>query len=276
MKYQPYFVDYHTHNERCGHAVGTIEQYIIHAIQEGFQEIGISDHFPLFHIPEERKLPQITMEKHQLHGYVEEVLKLQAAYKEQIHVKLGIEADYVPGWEEYLERELAQYPFDYVLGSVHFIGEWDHSDSRQVNQWQGRDIEQTYRDYYALIEQAAQSKLFDSLAHLDVIKRYNFLPDTDMTEIIFKALQAIKDADVCVEVNTSGEFMPVKEIFPSNEILQSCRQLEIPLTVGSDSHDPKRVGTNIKRIYRELLEMGFQEINGFAQRRRYAISLSGK
>ncbi len=273
MKKQPYYVDYHTHNARCGHAVGNLREYIEQAIELGFDEIGVSDHFPLFHIPEERKLSEITMEPEELDGYVEEAIRLKEEYRQQIQVRVGIEADYVPGWEEFLERELAKYPFDYILGSVHFIGEWDHSDSRCVHHWEGKDIEQVYREYYRLVEQAADSRLFDSLAHFDVIKRFNHRPDSDLTDVITGVLQTVKRNDLCVEVNTSGEFMPVKEVFPSNQILSICKQLDIMLTVGSDAHAPHRVGTNIKRTYEQLRELGFQQIAGFVQRKRYGISL---
>jgi len=275
MKRQPYYVDYHTHNYRCGHAVGELREYIEQAIAIGFHEIGLSDHLPLFHIPDERKLPQITMEQHELDDYVEEACKLKDEYKGQIDVKVGIEADYVPGWEEYLQRELLRYPYDYVLGSVHFIDEWDHSDSRCVNQWEGKDIAEVYREYYALIQAAAKSKLFDSIAHVDVIKRYNHRPEEDISDFVQKTFQVIKDSGVCVEVNTSGEFMPVKEMFPAKDILTLCQQLDIPLTIGSDSHSPSRVGTNIKRMYSELQEMGFAEIMGFTERKRYPILIKG-
>jgi histidinol-phosphatase (PHP family) len=271
MKIQPYYVDYHTHNYRCGHAVGEMREYIEQAIAIGFHEIGLSDHLPLFHIPNERKLPQITMEQAELDDYVEEACKLKNEYKGQIAVKVGIEADYVPGWEEYLERELQRYPYDYVLGSVHFIGEWDHSDSRCVNQWEGKNIADVYREYYSLIQAAAESKLFDSMAHVDVIKRYKHRPQEDISDFVQQTFQAIKNSGICVEVNTSGEFMPVQEIFPAKDILVLCQQLGIPLTVGSDSHSPSRVGTNIKRMYSELHEMGFAELMGFEERKRYPI-----
>lgn len=274
MKKQPYYVDYHTHNYRCGHAVGELREYVERAVEIGFHEIGLSDHFPLFHIPKERMLPEITMEQEQLEGYVEEAFKLQAEFQGQISVKVGIEADYVPGWEEFLEKELRQYPFDYVLGSVHFIDEWDHSDSRCIDQWIGKDVEQVYREYYRLVADAASSKLFDSIAHFDVIKRYNYRPERDMSDVVLETLKAVKKADVCVEVNTSGEFMPVKEIFPAKGILRMCKELEIPLTVGSDSHRPENVGTNILRMYGELRELGFTEISGFSKRKRERISLS--
>ncbi|OEH86815.1 hypothetical protein BHU72_00665 [Desulfuribacillus stibiiarsenatis] len=273
MKRQPYLVDYHTHNYRCGHAIGELREYVERAVELGFHEIGLSDHFPLFHIPAERRLPEITMEMHQLEEYVQEAIALKQEFAQQIDVKVGIEADYVPEWEDYLANQLRQYPFDYVLGSVHFIGEWDHSDSRCTHEWDNRDVDQVYRHYYALVKAAAESKIYDSIAHFDVIKRFNHHPTSDMTENIREALLAVKAANICVEVNTSGEFMPVKEIFPSKTILHMCKELDIPITVGSDSHRPHNVGTNIERIYGELRDLGFTEIAGFDQRRRYRISL---
>lgn len=274
--YQPYMVDYHTHNYLCGHAVGELEEYVKRAIDLGFQEIALTDHLPLFHLRPEEIMPGITMSQAQMPAYIEECLRLKDLYAQKIAIKVGIESDYAPGWEEYLASELAKYPYDFILGSVHFIGDWDHSDSRVQHRWQGRDVNDTYREYYKLIQGAAQSNLFDSIGHVDVIKRFNHLPTEDLTDLYYETFKIIKKADVCVEYNSSGNYMPVAEAFPSNEILRIIHELDITMTMGSDSHQPDVVGRDLETAMDKLREIGFDKIAGFEERKRYYISLGEK
>src|SRR5512135_486941 len=114
-------VDYHTHNLRCGHAQGQIEDYVKAAIKHGLTDIGISDHSPLYFLEGNDPQPGLAMAKDELDGYVEEVLQLKTRYAEQINVRLGIESDYIEGMEDEYRAILARYPFDYVIGSVHHV-----------------------------------------------------------------------------------------------------------------------------------------------------------
>jgi len=119
--------DLHTHHERCGHATGTIREYIEVAIDKDFDMIGISDHSPHFYSSEDRLSPK-TMAKSEFPHYVQEVLHLKEVYKHKIDVLLGIESDYFEGYMNIYKREYQKYPFDYIIGSVHSLG-----DSRVSN-----------------------------------------------------------------------------------------------------------------------------------------------
>lgn len=270
-------VDYHTHNIRCGHAVGELREYVEAGIKAGICELGLSDHLPLFHIPVERRPKGISMELHELDGYVQEALDLQKEYANDINIKVGIEADYVPGWEEYLQKQLRQYPFDYVLGSIHFIEEWDYSDSRTAVVWQERSILVVYEQYFELIRQAAASKLFDSLSHLDMIKRFGHRPPAEQQktawQFIDKSLQTIKAADVAVEFNTSGKYYPAQESYPALPILERCHELGIVVSIGSDAHKPEHVGRDIEYAYQKLLEIGYTTVSSFKKRHRQQLNI---
>ena len=115
--------DLHTHHHRCGHALGEIEDYIQAAIEKGMDYIGIADHSPYFYSDEDQLYPGIAMGKSELANYVEEVLALKKKYKQQIHVLLGMESDFFPDHQDLYKRMYEKYPFDYVIGSVHYVNE---------------------------------------------------------------------------------------------------------------------------------------------------------
>ncbi len=114
--------DLHTHHFRCGHADGTIRDYVEAAISAGLQAIGISDHTPYFGEKAEQAFPGIAMGKSEIANYVEEVLELKKEYAGKIDVLLGIESDYFPEHFETYRKVLSNYPFDYIIGSVHNVG----------------------------------------------------------------------------------------------------------------------------------------------------------
>ncbi|MBL0386888.1 histidinol-phosphatase HisJ family protein [Tumebacillus sp. ITR2] len=264
------FVDYHTHHERCGHAVGTLEEYIEAALAKGLKEIGLSDHQPLIHVPH-REGSAMLME--QLPGYVEEALALQQKYRGQIDVKVGLEGDWVEGYGEQVRGLLAQYPFDYVIGSVHFLGEWDHTNSAELSNWDGRDVYETYAEYYRQVQLAAQSGLFDIIGHLDVIKRFGVKPERSVDELLEQTVLAVRDAGVCVEVNASGLRYPCAEQFPSVRVMEMMKFHEIPLTVGSDAHQPGFVAEGFATVYELLKQVGYTHVHGFTGRKRYEIEI---
>src|SRR5690625_2794590 len=113
--------DLHTHHDRCGHAEGNLEEYIVQAIDYGLDMIGISDHSPHFYSSDDQLLPHVAMAKSEFPHYVEEVLTLKEKYKDQIDVLLGVESDFFPEHVNLYRKYYEKYPFDYIIGSVHFV-----------------------------------------------------------------------------------------------------------------------------------------------------------
>lgn len=266
-------IDYHTHHERCGHAVGRLEEYIVVALQKGIKEIGLSDHQPVLHIAPEDLLPEVAMPLEELPLYVQEALELQEKYRGQIEVRVGLEADWVEGYGEQVRELLAKYPFDYVIGSVHFLGDWDHTDSRQLAGWDKRDVYETYAEYFQQVRLAAASGLFDTIGHIDVIKRFGYVPERSYDDLLEQTVVAVRDAGVCVEVNASGLRYPCAEQFPSRKMLAMLRAHNVPLTVGSDAHQPHFVGEGLVQVYALLREVGYTHVHGFRGRQRYAVEI---
>lgn len=270
-------IDYHTHHERCGHAVGGLEEYVRRGIELGLSHLGLSDHMPLLHVNPADYYPEMAMPLEELPRYVEEAFSLKEKYKGQIEIRVGLEGDYIEGWEREIEAIVKAYPWDYVIGSVHFLGTWDISDFRQTHNWEGKDVFEVYRRYYEAVVKAAGTGFYDIAGHVDVIKRFNFKPDAgrdgELRELETAALRAIKQADMTMELNASGLSKACAEMFPSRRILEQARQLGIPVTLGSDAHDPQKLGEHLGEARALLQETGFRELTVFEHRRRQRIPL---
>jgi histidinol-phosphatase (PHP family) len=260
-------IDYHTHNYRCGHAVGTLEEYIQSAIAKGMEEIGLSDHMPLLHL-DPAKHSDIAMTIDELPRYVEECLILQQKYKDQIAVRIGLEGDFVEGYEEQIAAIVHGYPWDYMIGSVHFLGTWDVTDYRQVHNWEGRSIIGAYEQYYDAVQKAAATGLYDYIGHIDAIKRFGFRPEEDSSPLEDAALQAVAKHGLAIELNAAGIHAPAKEMYPSNRMLERAKVLGIPITYGSDAHHPDKVGQKGAEARTMLKKVGYTQLATFERRKR--------
>lgn len=265
------FIDYHTHHVRCGHASGELEEYVQQAIRIGLEEIGLSDHIPLIHVNPATYLPGMAMAKEEFPRYVEECLQLKEKYKGEIRIRVGVEADYIEGYEAEIERLLTPFPFDYIIGSVHFLGEWDHSDYRQQDEWNGRDVFQVFAEYYDAVQKAAKTGFYDIIGHVDVIKRHGKFPVEDVRGLEEATISVIREQGLAIELNASGLRMTCEEMFPSRRILELCHAQGIPLTIGSDAHQPERVGQYLDQARALLQDIGFTQLATFHQRTRTMV-----
>jgi len=233
--------DHHTHHARCGHAVGDIEEYVQAALALGLEEIGITDHAPVYWMEGDHALPGTAMARSHLPAYVEEVLGLKERYGGRIRVLLGLESDYAPGFDDVYREVFSTYPFDYVIGSVHqCLGA--HIYHRGRWEW-GADPAEVYREYFRLVRASAQSGLFQVLGHITGIMAYGPRPSAQLLDEEFEATaEAIAAAGVAIEINTSGLRKGGVEPFPASALLQRCISRGVPVTYGSDSHHPGEVG----------------------------------
>ncbi|MFD2614017.1 histidinol-phosphatase HisJ [Paenibacillus gansuensis] len=264
-------IDYHTHHARCGHAQGSLEEYVKRGIEIGLQELGLSDHMPLLHVNPAEYLPEMAMPMEELPSYFEECLALKEKYKDRIDIRIGLEGDYIEGHEEKIRRIVEGYPWDYVIGSVHFLGEWDITDFRQTAGWENKDIHSVYEQYYDAVKKAAATGMYDYIGHIDVIKRFGYKPEQDVTPLENDALDAVKKAGLAIELNASGLRTPVAEMFPSRRMLEYAYHIGIPVTVGSDAHQPERLGQYLEEARTLLKEIGYTQLATFRQRRRFCV-----
>lgn len=265
-------VDYHTHTTRCGHATGGMAEYVEAAIAAGLSEIGFSDHIPMYWLPPEQRDPGIAMRDEELEHYVSDVLQLRKQYP-QIPIRLGIEADYIPGREGDLERLLAPYPWDYVIGSVHFIGEWGFDNPAEVNRYAEWDISELYARFFTLETKAAASGLFDILAHLDLIKKFGHRPSQDLSRLYADVADQIAQAGVAVELSTAGLRKPVAEVYPNRSLLDELARRDVPIVISSDAHTPQEVAWGFADALTLARQAGFTRVARYEGRRRYMSDL---
>lgn len=271
-------IDYHTHHARCGHAIGSLEEYVQQGIRLGLDQLGLSDHMPLLHVKPADYYPEMAMPMEELPRYVEECLELKERFKGQIDIRVGLEGDYIEGWEREIEDIITAYPWDYVIGSVHFLGEWDVTDFRQVHHWEGKNVLEVYRTYYDAVSKAAATGLYDIMGHLDVIKRFGYHPKPEemeeLRELERSALSAVARSGRVMELNASGLSKPCAEMFPSRRMLEEAFSLGIPLTVGSDAHDPAKLSEHLEKARALLYEVGYRELAVFQHRERSLVPLT--
>lgn len=263
-------VDYHTHNMLCKHAVGTIEEYIQHAITIGLNEIGISDHTPM---PEQWDGAVRMTEDQFWNEYHPTVLSLREKYKNQIVIKFAVEGDFFPGTELWVETFNAKSEFDYVIGSVHYLGEWGFDNPQFVTRYDVKDVNEIYTEYYDHIKRSAECGLFDIIGHCDLVKKFGHRPTKDMEEVLRETFKIVKQSGMAVEINTSGLRKPVKEIYPSEQILNILSEYEIPLTIGSDAHVPSDVGRDFDLAKQLIERYGNGKISVFSNRVRSEVSI---
>ncbi|MNE57265.1 Histidinol-phosphatase [compost metagenome] len=212
------------------------------------------------------------MAMEELPRYVEECLALKEKYKGQIDIRVGLEGDYIEGCEEQIESIVKAYPWDYVIGSVHFLGEWDITDFRQTHGWEGRDIMAVYEQYYDAIGKAAATGFYDYIGHIDVIKRFGYKPEGNVTHLENAALEAVKRHGLAIELNASGLRTQAAEMFPSRRMLEYAYKLGIPITVGSDAHQPDRLGQYLDQARAVLKEVGYSQLATFNCRKLTLIN----
>ncbi len=254
--------DYHSHHYRCGHATGGMRDYIEAALAQGVSSFGVSDHGPAYWVDGiDHAYPQTQMAVSELPAYAAEARSLQAEYAGRIDVRVGLEADYVPGRVTDLDALLSANEFDYVLGSVHYaLGKSVFDRAR----WRMEDPVTVWREYYRLVIEVAQSGLFDILSHLTVVEAYAPpVPQAVMSELYPPVAEAIAASGCAVEVNTSGyRKMPPgpdrsgDEPFPNRVMLRELIRRGVPLTFGSDCHRPEEVGFGRERVLALLAELG--------------------
>jgi histidinol-phosphatase (PHP family) len=242
------------------------ELFVERARAQRLDGIGFTDH--VYHFRQTEALWEIPWMQERctddLDEYVDAVLE---AKRRGLPVKLGLEVDYFPGIEHELAELLAPYPWDYLLGSVHFV------DGFSVDQEPGLvhriPVAEAWRRYFVWLRNAARSGLFDSLSHPDLIKFFGLRPREEETHYLhLETADAIEAAGVCVEVSAAGLHKPVGELYPDRSLLEACHERDVPITLASDAHEPAHVGRDVDQAAALARSVGYETVTVFASRRR--------
>ena len=237
--------------------------YVRKAVDCGLDEIGFNDHLPL-HGDRGKELG-LAMALDELPGYVNGVLELRESFPE-IKIKLGIEADYTPDSVSYTRGLLAKHNFDYVMGSVHYIGEWAFDHPGERKKWDSKDVDLVYKEYFKLLRKSARTLLFDIIGHCDLVKKFGDRPKHELLDDLENTAEVFKECGVAVEINTSGLRKPVNEIYPSCEILKVYKKYDVPIVFGSDAHTPDDVGKDFDKALLLAAQAGYEEYVTFENR----------
>lgn len=266
--------DYHVHlrPDGAGTPAGeyftsaNVERYRAAADERGIAELGASEHVYRF-----RQALDVWQHPFWRENATDD-LDAYVEFAREQGLKVGVEADFVPGREDRMANLLDGRGWDYVIGSVHFVGEQavDHPD---WDVWSTRSVEpdKVWRRYFELLGEAARSGLFDVLAHPDLVKVWGAdrpRPDGDLRRFYELAIEGIAEAGVAIEVSTAGLRKPVGERYPAPPFLAMCLEAGCPVALSSDAHTPEHVGFEYASTVEWLAELGVRELCVFEGRER--------
>lgn len=252
------------HTPLCWHAVGEPVEYAAQAVKVGLKEIGFSEHNPMAHDDFDNwRMHLADTEKY--------LAKIENARKTfpQLTIKTALEVDFIPGYEDWIRVLAKRHPWDYFIGSVHYVSEaWALDDPTKLSEWKNRDPFEVWSVYFDRLTQAAASGLFEIIGHADLAKKFCMYPKQDCSALFRKFLKTCATHDVAIEINTAGLRKDCKELYPSQTILNMAAQMGVPLTFGSDAHAPHEVGMNFTEAVASARQAGFTQFCTFTGRKR--------
>jgi histidinol-phosphatase (PHP family) len=258
-------VDLHNHTILCKHATGSMEEYIKKAISLGINDYGFSCHAPM----EFDKKYRMSISEMDL--YESKILELKQKYKNKINILLAYEVDYMS--EVKINKKVLNSKCDYLIGSVHFLDKWGFDNPEYLGEYKKRDINEIIIKYYEKIEQMANTKLFNIVGHIDLIKLFGFKPTNNMKikDLTINALQAIKNANMSIEINTAGLKKQCKEIYPSKEILNLAYNIGIDITFSSDAHKIDDIGFGYDKAISLAKSVGYDSFATYRQKEKIMV-----
>jgi histidinol-phosphatase (PHP family) len=247
-----------------------VDRYREAAAERGIEELGIAEHVHRF--VQSLDVWTHAWYRHWARDDVDEYVEFLRASQ----LKVGIEADFLPGREDRLANLLDGRDWDYVVGSVHFLRDeavdfHGYPEWEPWNIWRGADPEKVWTRYFETLGEAARSGQFDILAHPDLVKVWGSrvpVPEGDLRRFYERAMDGIAESDVAIEVSTAGLRKPVGEIYPAPAFLEMCLDAGRPVALSSDAHAPEQLGYEYERAVEMLEGLGVSEIAVFERRAR--------
>jgi len=261
--------DYHLHTPLCRHASGEPTEYAARARELGLTEIGFSDHAPM---PKD-DFDQWRMPRAHLEEYVEKVRRAQREHPD-LTIRLALEVDYLPGYEDWVRDLAGRHPWDYFIGSVHYVAPpWAIDDPAMRSEWRRHDPTEVWSRYVERLIQAVESGLFEIVGHVDLPKKFGFLPQRDLTPLFEQLMRTVARLGIAVELNTGGLRKDCREIYPGRALLGLAHRERVPITFGSDAHAVAEVGADLEQAVTLARSVGYTHCCRFVGRRREMIRL---
>ena len=257
------FSDYHTHPQ--GHRVQLYTQELLQPWVDSARRLGLTD---------------IAFTDHdRYHSGIDfdEIDRLRERNPD-LRVRAGIELDndpvHSPAGRKWIEKNWDK--LDFVLGSVHFLERGDQmfdSVPDGAAQFEGRNIDEMYADYFRRVRELIATGLVDSLAHLDLIKIHGHRPTADIGPLVNETLELIRARNLTIELSTAGWRKPVNELYPSDSIIELAIEKEIPFTTASDAHSHVQLGENFANLAHKMAEIGIRQVCIFEKHKRAEVPL---
>lgn len=255
----------HMHTPLCHHAEGEPEEYAAVAERRGLRGIIVTCHNPM---PTDYGHAG-RMKRDQKDEYLRLIERAREAFADRIEVRPGLECDFFPGYEKFVEQQLDGEPYEHVLGSVHpHLPIWRRRFARH-------GAFKAQQHYFEQLARSAESRLFDTLSHPDLIKNMT-AEDWDpqrLMDLIGPCLDRIATTGTAMELNTSGLNKHLPEMNPAPAILREMCQRSIPVVVGADAHVPERVADRYEQAYDLLEEAGYTHVSYFLERHRHELPI---
>lgn len=267
-------IDYHVHEWHSRDAAtAKIPEYVAAAEARDISEIAFTTHMITVG-PD----VDISIREDEITEYVREIRAAQQGTS--VRLLAGLEVDYFPGEERYLESILTGHDFDFILGSTHYINGVDIGSQTQAGGFfANRPIRAAADEYYRVWKRAIESGLFDVMAHPDYWRKYlHYYGKTvawgDFGEVVFDALDAAAEHGVGVEVNTAGDRAGTGHYYPLQEFLVAAHEAGVKaVTVGSDSHTAGTLGYHLEDAARHLKAAGFAQLSTFRGRKGTRVDI---
>jgi histidinol-phosphatase (PHP family) len=267
--------DYHVHLRPDGpdtpparyFTPGNAERYREVAAERGIAELGVAEHVYRF-----TAALDVWDQPFWRSWAVDDLDDYCGFVREETDLRLGIEADFVPGREDRMASLLEAREWDYVVGSVHFLGDLAVDLDDQWDIWRrGESPEKLWRRYFSWVAEAARTQMFDIMAHPDLVKVHGAArprPEGDLRRYYEPAVEAFLDAGVAVEVSTAGLRKPVGELYPARAMLEMVVDAGCPIALSSDAHVPDQLGFGYEQAVEQLAGLGVRELCVFERRQR--------
>jgi len=281
-------IDYHMHFEKGSYDEEWAEGFFQAAAERHLDEIGISEHSHTF--PEFRDLyyHDLILDDSFIGSFQQKWLKsnkfkytlddyfrfMEKLRKRHPNVKTGIEVCNFQQQDK-VHDILKDYPFDYIIGSVHFIHGWAYDSSEIKAEWDRIPLESIYEWYTEEIEKLADAGEYDVLGHPFNIRLFRYFPDFDVTPYLERAVRALRKAHMVVDVNTGTYYRyPIKEISPYPDFMKLAAREELPIILTSDAHHPEDCGAYHDEAVSYVHGFGYDQVVHFEQRKHTMVPLS--
>lgn len=281
--------------EQGAYSAEWLDLYRVRAKEIGLAEVGIVDHLyrfkefkPYFeqhmYVADDElgQLQQLWLDQVCTTSLDEFVTFIQSQKPiweaDGISLRLGIEADYFVGGEKVLAPMIERYPWDHVIGSIHFASGWGFDNPDTQERFEQQELLTLYGEVFGVVEQAITSGLFDIIAHLDNLKVFGYRPsEAELLPYYQRIARLLKEQGIATEINTGLFYRyPVKEMCPSYSFLQVLCEHGVPITTSSDSHFPDHLGSYLEEAREKLRGAGYAEIATFEGRKRKMVGLLGE